>query len=54
MPTPTWVGVGTPLIIDMPTDERIATAMVAQMAGANTAKGPLVYLADALKAAERT
>lgn len=26
--------------------------MVAQMAGSNAAKGPLVYLADALKAAE--
>lgn len=33
--------------------ERFA-AMVAQVAGSNTAKGPLVYLADALKAAERT
>lgn len=33
--------------------ERFA-AMVAQVAGSNTAKGPLVYLADALKAAEQT
>lgn len=29
-------------------------AMVAQVAGSNTAKGPLTYLADALKAAEQT
>lgn len=29
-------------------------SMVAQVAGSNTAKGPLVYLADALKAAEQT
>ena len=28
--------------------------MVAQVAGSNTAKGPLTYLADALKAAEQT